>query len=243
MKNPFQAFGYSALERMATAPKFNLWMYQTISPYLTEKTLEIGSGIGNLSEYFINDRRDITLSDFDDTYIGILKQRFPDAANKIIKLDLADINFKQNFRDLSESFDSIFLLNVLEHVEDDYRAIENCKLLLKPGGRLLVLVPCYPFLYSEIDRSLGHHRRYTSHSLNKVLEDNKLNVLETFHFNMLGIAGWYWNKIFKQGHISKTKMNLYNSMVPLARTIDKCTFRKIGLSVISIVKKECLKCF
>jgi SAM-dependent methyltransferase len=237
MESPFQIFGHSALERMATAPEFNFWMYQTISPYISGKILEVGSGIGNISKHFINNCRDISLSDFDDEYINVLKQRFPDNKEKIFKLDLADIYFETNFRHLNESFDSIFLLNVLEHIEDDYRAIENCKLLLKPGGRLLVLVPCYSFLYSEIDKLLGHYKRYTSRSLNRVLTDNKLKIGNTFHFNMLGIAGWFWNKIFRQSHISETKMKLYNRLVPVARIIDKFTFRKIGLSVISIANK------
>lgn len=238
MENPIQVFGYSALERMAEAPKFNLWMYQTIVPYINGKILEIGSGIGNLSQYFIRDNKNVFLTDYDEEYVQLLKKRFPENTDKIFRLDLNDASFKKKFDHLENTFDSIFLLNVLEHIEDDFTAIAHCRFLLKPGGSLLVLVPSYSFLYSRMDRLLGHYRRYTSQSLNQVMKKNGLEVGTTFHFNILGIAGWFWNKLFNQAEISETKMKLYNRLVPFGRILDKVFLNKMGLSVITVAKKS-----
>lgn len=232
-------FGYKALNRMAGAPRFNYWMYQTIKPFIGGKILEAGSGIGNLSVFFINDHVDIALTDCDADCIELLKRSFPTyPAEKIFQLDLADPCFKKIYKSLANSYHSVFLLNVLEHIEDDLTAIENCKYLLKPGGSLLILVPSYSFLYSKMDRLLGHYRRYTPSSLNEVIKKNDLEIRKTFFFNALGIAGWWWNKIFHQAEISATKMNIYNTLVPFAKILDKLVFHKIGLSVITIARKH-----
>jgi 2-polyprenyl-3-methyl-5-hydroxy-6-metoxy-1,4-benzoquinol methylase len=231
-------FGLHALERMAEAPRFNTWTYKVISPYLKGKILEIGSGIGNLSSYFIRDTKNIWLSDYDHKYIQLLKQKFPELpATNVLHLDLSDTLFKKENQHLQNTFDSIFLLNVLEHIEDDHRAVEYCRFLLKPGGSLLILVPAYPFLFSQMDKLLAHYRRYTVSTLKAVIAKNNLITEKAFYFNLLGILGWWWNKIFKIAEISQTKMNLYNTLVPLAKVLDKTFSKKFGLSVIVVARK------
>ena len=66
------------------------------------------------------------------------------------------------FRALSRYHpDSCVCLNVLEHIEDDRRALENMASVLTPSGVIVLLVPASNALYGPIDRNLGHFRRYT----------------------------------------------------------------------------------
>ncbi|MFN7971472.1 MAG: class I SAM-dependent methyltransferase [Acidobacteriota bacterium] len=58
------------------------------------------------------------------------------------------------------SFDVITILDVLEHIDDDAKVLASLLRALKPGGRLIVTVPAYPFLWSEHDEALHHKRRY-----------------------------------------------------------------------------------
>ena len=67
--------GLETLNVIEKANKFNKWMYETIKPYSKGRILEIGCGIGNISEFFINDNFDIVLSDLRDNYIEIVKNR------------------------------------------------------------------------------------------------------------------------------------------------------------------------
>ncbi|MDP4076706.1 bifunctional 2-polyprenyl-6-hydroxyphenol methylase/3-demethylubiquinol 3-O-methyltransferase UbiG [Acidovorax sp. A1169] len=60
------------------------------------------------------------------------------------------------------SFDLVCLLDVLEHVEHDDAALARVARLLKPGGRLLLTVPAYQWLWSGHDVDHHHHRRYTA---------------------------------------------------------------------------------
>ncbi len=74
-------------------------------------------------------------------------------------------------------------LDVLEHVRDDARALEELARCLAPGGRLIVTVPADPRLFGAHDRALGHRRRYVPHELETRLEESGFEVLEARGFN------------------------------------------------------------
>jgi SAM-dependent methyltransferase len=68
------------------------------------------------------------------------------------------------------SFDVVVALDVLEHLDDDRRALAEILRVLRPGGILLATVPAYAFLWSSHDEALGHMRRYRRRQLVATLE-------------------------------------------------------------------------
>jgi 2-polyprenyl-3-methyl-5-hydroxy-6-metoxy-1,4-benzoquinol methylase len=228
--------GLETLNVIEKADKFNNWMYETIKPHCKGKILEIGSGIGNISEFFIADKFDIVLSDLRDNYIEILTDKF---SNQVLKIDLVDENFDIKYNSLIGTFDSVFALNVVEHIKDDVQAIANCKKLLKKGGHLIILVPAYQSLYNQFDVELEHFRRYTQKSLKNIIFQNQLQIKKTFSFNVIGILGWFiTGSILKKKTIPEGQMGLFNKLVPIFKLADVLTFKKIGLSVISFSVKN-----
>jgi SAM-dependent methyltransferase len=201
--------------------------------------LEIGSGIGNISSFFIDNKIPISLSDTDEYYIEQLQKKYSgiQAVVSITRIDIQSKSFPDDHADLKEKFDAIFLLNVLEHLEDDHLAIENIKFLLKPGGTVLILTPAYPSLYSKLDRALGHYRRYRLFSLTNLLRSHQLSLQKGFYFNSLGILAWWYAKLRQLETIPNKEMRFYNVIVPVIRIIDKLSFRKFGLSVIISANK------
>src|SRR5688572_22869454 len=170
--------GLLTLERFAHATRLNRWMFETIQPFCKGHVLEVGSGIGNLSQYFLEKNFRLTASDLRDEYINILHGKFGRHLNLagIKSIDLAVENFDTRFSDLLQQFDTVVALNVIEHIQDDEMAISNCKKLLKPGGHLVILVPAFNVLYNLFDEELGHYVRYTSKTLNELLESQALEV-------------------------------------------------------------------
>jgi 2-polyprenyl-3-methyl-5-hydroxy-6-metoxy-1,4-benzoquinol methylase len=231
--------GMDTLNVIAEADKFNEWMYSTIMPYTKDNVLEIGSGIGNISAFFIRDGASICLSDIRDNYCHYLTKRFSKerSVTGILKMDLVDKDFDNKFSYLFNSFDSIFALNVVEHIADDDLAIRNCKKLLKLGGNLIILVPAYQWLFNKFDKELEHYRRYTKKTLKKLI-GNYLEVTHSRYFNSPGILGWFLSgSILQKKVIPSSQMRLYNKLVPLFKLADKATFNQVGLSVIVVGRK------
>lgn len=232
--------GTETLKAIAEAGKFNKWMYQTIKPFAKGNLLEIGSGIGNISQFFLKDNYTITLSDTEENYIKYLKDNFNSYSNlrTILSINIEEPEFQLKFSFQKDNFDTVFLLNVLEHIEKDELALKNISYLLKPGGKIIILTPAYSFLYSSLDRSLGHYRRYTKNKLKKCLEHAGYRIIKGLYFNSLGIAAWLYGKLFRLYKIAPGEMKFYDKLVPIAKLTDKLFLQRIGLSVVMIAQKK-----
>lgn len=232
--------GNEILEVIADANHFNKWMYQTIKPFLHGTILEIGSGIGNISSFLIEDNLNVSLSDTDDFYIETLKKKFSNSnnLNGVFAIDLSLHDFKSAYEIFKGQYDTIFLLNVLEHIQDDKKAVEHCKYLLKPNGKLIILTPAFSFLYSKLDKALGHYRRYNVKGLKNIFTLNQLEIQKGFYFNALGIFAWLYAKLFRLKTIPSGEMKLFNKFVPISKFLDKFFLNKIGLSVIIVGTKK-----
>lgn len=227
--------GMQTLEAVSAAPAFNEWMYRVTSARLKGKILEIGSGIGNISAFYLREHRRIVLSDIRENYCDYLRSTFADqpTLEGVLQIDLTHPAFDEAYASLLGSFDGVFALNVVEHIKDDSLAIANCHKLLCPGGRLVILVPAYPFLYNGFDRALEHYRRYTKTSLRSLFTQNGFTLSRAHYFNLAGIAGWFVSGNLLGNTILPTgQMKLYNALVPLFKLIDRLVFRSVGLSVV-----------
>jgi len=231
--------GMDTLSVLANANKLNQWFFDSIRPYCSGNILEVGSGIGNISHFFIENNLSITLSDIRTNYLEALEKRFPSFnKDKMILFDLVDPDFDTKYLHLFESFDTIFALNVVEHIEQDALAISNCRKLLKKGGNLIILVPAYQSLYNRFDKELEHYKRYNRKSLNDLFIKANYKIIQSKYFNFAGIPGWYVSgRLLKNKIIPEGQMKFYNTLVPLFRIVDKLVLNRAGLSVITIGQK------
>ncbi|MBL7966915.1 MAG: class I SAM-dependent methyltransferase [Prolixibacteraceae bacterium] len=234
-------FGYSTLENISGADKFNRWMYETIKPFCNGRTLEIGGGIGNISQCFLAEGKELVVTELQEEYCEIIRKRFSDRPSlaEVITMDIVDPDFDQKYNRLFGSFDTVFALNVVEHIADDCLALKNCKKLLKEGGNLVILVPAFQALFNHFDTALGHFRRYTVKTLQPVFEANELSIIHRQYFNLIGILGWWVSgSLLRKKVIPEGQMKLYNFFVPVFRIIDKISNKLLGLSVIMVGRNE-----
>lgn len=232
--------GLEILDVISEAPRFNHWMYNTIKPYCKGQILEVGSGIGNISRCFLEDGANITLSDIRENYCSILSENFKSYSNcgGVQLLDLVAPDFETRYASQLESYDTVYALNVVEHIKDDALAIQNCRKLLKKDGHLVILVPAYQKLYNGFDVELEHYRRYNRQMLNNLISNNGFSLVHHQYFNFMGIFGWWFSgNVLKKKSIPRGQMRLYNTLVPIFKIIDQCVFKQAGLSVISVGKK------
>jgi ubiquinone/menaquinone biosynthesis C-methylase UbiE len=82
----------------------------------------------------------------------------------------------------NKEIDVILMLDVLEHVGNEQKALEEIARILKPGGLVIITVPAYQSIYSYWDKMLGHYRRYNSGTLNKLFITNNFQKLKLSYF-------------------------------------------------------------
>ena len=80
-------------------------------------------------------------------------------------------------------FDLVIASDVLEHIEDEAKALREWTRVLKPGGQLLVFVPAHQYLWSEHDVVNHHFRRYSRQGLVAALERAGLRTLRSSFWN------------------------------------------------------------
>ncbi len=234
------AVGSETLEAIGKARRFNRWMYETIKPWCSGDIMEVGSGHGNISEFFITDHARITLTDIRENYCEKLTSRFSDAESLqgVVQMDLTDPEFEIKHQNLFEKFDTIFALNVVEHIEEDKMAVANCKKLLKKGGMLIILVPSYQSLYNNFDVDLGHFRRYNIASLSSLFEANQLEIIQKQYFNFAGMFGWFFSgRILKKKIIPTGQVKIFDLLVPIFKIGDRIVLNSMGLSTIIVGRK------
>ncbi len=83
------------------------------------------------------------------------------------------------------AFDAVTTLDVIEHIDDDVAALAELRRVLRPGGRLLVAVPAFTFLWGVQDEVSHHRRRYTAGSLRAALAAAGFAVDRTSYFNTI----------------------------------------------------------
>jgi len=62
--------------------------------------------------------------------------------------------------------------------------------LVRPGGSVVMLVPAFPLAMSDLDRRVGHYRRYTTKTLRAVFGQAGLAVHRLHYVNAPGLPAW-----------------------------------------------------
>jgi SAM-dependent methyltransferase len=233
---PGDAAGAETLEIMAAAPRFNAWQHDVIAPFVGRRVLEVGSGIGNLSAHLLaREPEHLVLTDLDPWYREQLRRRFASRPNvRVDALRLPDPAARERFG--GDRLDTVIALNVVEHIEQDVGALQSMAEMLEPGrpGRVVILVPAMEGLYGELDRELGHFRRYTRRSLTRALELAGLRAERMLWFNRAGVPGWWFNgRVRRAKRIPLDQLKAFDSLVPLLR-LERFVPLPFGQSLIAV---------
>jgi glycosyltransferase involved in cell wall biosynthesis len=215
----YKNVGTENLEALAAAPRFNQWMAETIQPYLGERIMEIGAGIGNLTRFLVPRKKRYVMTDIDPEHLARLAGRFQHRPS--VEVRYTDLGKPECFEEFDSQMDSVVCLNVLEHVKDDMAGLRNIGSVLQPGGRAIILVPQGQEIYGAMDEALGHYRRYSEAELRDKMERSGLHVENVIMFNRISRPPWYISgRIFKRKTLSPFQMRLFDRFVWLWRRLD-----------------------
>lgn len=83
-----------------------------------------------------------------------------------------------------DTFDLVTALDVVEHLDDDLAGLREMRRVLRPGGRVLLFVPTFMFLWGLQDDVSNHRRRYRMPELGRVLEQAGFEIERTTYANI-----------------------------------------------------------
>ncbi len=232
--------GLETLRRMAKVTHYNGWIAQKIAPAVGARVLEVGGGIGNIAQYFL-DRKLLVVLDLQPEAVELLQQQFASFAH--VRPMLGDIVAPATLQRLApDQFDTAMSTNVLEHIEDDAQALAHMAQLIRPGGSLVLFVPAGAYMYGTLDRALGHFRRYEAHALRGLVEGSGLRVDRIEYCNLLGILGWWFNsRVARREILPESQLSLFNALAPAVLRAEDWLSRRvplpIGQSLLCIARK------
>jgi glycosyltransferase involved in cell wall biosynthesis len=229
------AYGSHILAELERARQFNLWMGNTLRPFLGNRVLELGAGIGTLTSQFIP-RELYVASDINPHYLQYLRSY--SFGKPYLRVKEIDASREEDFAGLEEQFDTGLMINVLEHVPDEQQALRLLRSTLQPGGRAIILVPQHPALFGSLDQALDHRERYTQAQLEQALKNAGFRVERVLDFNRFSVPGWWLNgRVLKRSTFSRVQIKIVNTLIPLLKRIDHI-WPWSGLSLIGIGVKD-----
>lgn len=227
--------GRETLLRMETVRRYNDWIFERIRPSLGDRILEVGSGIGNITRKMLYKDR-VIASDISEEYLQTLRKRFVEGER--LKITRFDLNECDAVRVRPERIDTIVCLNVLEHINDDAAALRCFHEIIRPGGRLVLLVPACKALYSRMDSGLEHFRRYSRSELCRKIDAAGFTLESVSFLNLPGAVGWFINgRILRRKILPRHQMKLFNILSPFLK-MENHVGIPFGLSLLAVGKKE-----
>ena len=221
--------GRDNLEAMKKATRYNDFLIRLIQKYsVGKKTLDHGAGAGTFAKPIADGDMNVICMEPDSSLRAELAQSGLEVAASLEEIGACSVNYA-------------YSLNVLEHIEDDQKAILDLYRCLKPGGRLLVYVPAFQVLYSQMDHHVGHFRRYRRKPLVSALQTAGFDVNAAYYVDSLGFLATLVYKLVgnRSGSVSPGSVALYDSVIfPLSRIIDFLSVGSFGKNLAVIATKS-----
>jgi len=220
------------LEDLRSAVNYRAWLAELADPWLGDDPLEIGSGLGDYAELWARPGRLVTVSEADPGRLRDLRNRFAGRADVAVRELAVPITGVAGYS-------AVVALNVIEHVEDDIAGLRSFAGLLRPGGRVVLVVPAFQFAMSDFDREIGHFRRYRVRSMTEALGAAGLRPIQVRYVNSLGLLGWFVVIRLLRGRPREGPvLSTYDRVVvPVLRCVERMVRAPFGQSVLAVARK------
>lgn len=220
------------LETLSAADRFNEEVWERVRAFIGVDCLEVGMGIGIFTEKLL-ERGKVFGVDIVPEFVAQARRRLGERPD--LEYLVADMGAGLPDSLRGRAFDTIVCMNVLEHIEDDRGTLSRFLGLLKPGGRLVLVVPAYRWLYNPLDAHDGHFRRYERAELGEKLRTAGFTLAHESRFNLFGIAGWLLNgTLLRRKDLPAGQMGLFNKIAPLLFRLERLVGPPAGLSLLAV---------
>jgi SAM-dependent methyltransferase len=232
-------FKYVGAELHLVAPFRNWKSYWSgrIRPFVAGDVLEVGAGIGANTPFLDpgGNGRWVCL----EPDAGLAAQLTANLKKAAGRQTHETVSGTLQSLDANWKFDTIIYIDVLEHIEDDRKELENAASRLRAGGRIIVLSPAYQWLFSPFDAGIGHFRRYNGPMLRRISPPS-LRLDHLFYLDSVGLLLSCANLLLlRQSMPTKAQLRIWDGLaVPVSRVLDRCLLNSVGKSIVCVWRWE-----
>jgi SAM-dependent methyltransferase len=220
------------LQHLDGASAYIDWVFQQVRPQVGGAILEVGCGTGTYTALLGGTGARVVAMDLDPGFVR--EARSATATMKNVDVRLGDVTTAE----WESEFDTVVMLDVLEHLDDDTAMLRALCRGLRPGGRIVIKVPAFSWLSGSLDDAVGHRRRYDRTELEAVLVRAGFVRPRTWYFNALAIPGWWLSgSLLRRSTPPAGQLALMDRLVPVLRAVDVVTRPVLGLSLFGVAEK------
>jgi SAM-dependent methyltransferase len=195
------------------------------------RILDFGAGIGTLAEIW---------NEYEPASKPICLEIDETQRRAIIDKGFSAIG---SLSEISEKLDFIYTSNVIEHIENDLQTLEHLNNALFENSSIVIYVPAFQVLFSDLDRKAGHFRRYSKKDLREKLVKSGFTIENICYVDSIGffaglairILGWR-----KVGNLGNSKsLRFYDkSIFPISKFLDLLGFKYLfGKNLYVVARK------
>jgi len=221
--------GTENLEVMAEAINYNRFLVDLVSGLSRAgtTTVDFGAGLGTFAQPLHDQGRRVLCVEPDAAQFRVLTDKGWTACTSINEI-------------AANSVDYLYTLNVLEHIDDDRQALYAIRRTLKDDALLLVYVPAFAVLYTDMDRKVGHVRRYRLQELVDKVRGAGFDIDSAEYVDCLGFLAtlvYKWTDR-SSGQINRQALRQYDRIVfPISRALDTLGARRMfGKNVLLVAR-------
>lgn len=224
---------------MEKATNYNNWIVDIFSHFVGNVVMEVGIGHGSFAGYLLRKARSYVGVDIDSNLIEHARKINPGLT--YITADVTSPALAKAVKGLG--IDTILACNVLEHVPEDSKAVDQLLTILPPGGHLLLYAPAFAALYNQLDRLAGHYRRYTRQSLARLINPDMGEIIQLTYVNPIGGLGWWLTGRFRSDVAELDEVNgqilfFDRYILPLSRMLTPLFSKAFGQSVVCVIRRR-----
>lgn len=226
------------LEAMDFAENYHRWILELCKPFIGKHVVEVGAGTGSFSKLLLEmNPTSLDLIEPSEMFRE-LETNFPMSPSIGLHRNIFT-RVADKLEQSPQRPDTLFYVNVLEHIEDDRSELAAVRRVLVNDGHICIFVPAMKFLFSDFDKRLGHFRRYKKSDLLKKCEDAGFKIRIARYFDFPGMLPWFIKyRIMRSLSMESKLVRMYDNVaVPIIKRFENVVSPPVGKNLLVVAQK------